>query len=219
MGDRILGLNTGADDDLAQPFDLDELEALVRALARRGSAANVASFCGMHCATPNGAVYFNGEPMDLAPRESALLRPLLAQACRAVTRERLFELVFPGQTPVQPETIEVVAYRHLDFEQAAAATPVRAHEWALRELARKLLHNANKRAPEGSPLFVPRYACLWQRIEADEKHLRFRPPRRRTRSHRQVVVGRTLLQDARSGGRRDRQGPGQRERAGRQGLT
>jgi two-component system, OmpR family, response regulator TctD len=56
-------------------------------------------------------VYFNREPMDLAPRESALLRPLLAQAGQAVTRERLFELVFPGQTQVQPEAIEVVAYR------------------------------------------------------------------------------------------------------------
>ena len=111
VGDRILGLNTGADDYLAKPFDLDELEARVRALARRGNAANVSRFCGMHCDTQNGAVYFNGEPMDLAPRESALLRPLLAQAGRAVTRERLFELVFPGQTQVQPEAIEVVAYR------------------------------------------------------------------------------------------------------------
>jgi two-component system, OmpR family, response regulator TctD len=122
VGDRILGLNTGADDYLAKPFDLDELEARVRALARRSGTANaatpfnerepaVSSFCGMHCDVQNGAVYFQGEPMDLAPRESALLRPLLAQAGRAVTRERLFELVFPGQTQVQPEAIEVVAYR------------------------------------------------------------------------------------------------------------
>ena len=35
VGDRILGLNTGADDYLPKPFDLDELEARVRALARR----------------------------------------------------------------------------------------------------------------------------------------------------------------------------------------
>jgi two-component system, OmpR family, response regulator TctD len=120
VGDRILGLNTGADDYLAKPFDLDELEARVRALARRGNAASgstiereigTASFCGMHCESQSGAVYFNGEPMDLAPRESALLRPLLARAGHAVTRERLFELVFPGQVQVQPEAIEVVAYR------------------------------------------------------------------------------------------------------------
>jgi two-component system, OmpR family, response regulator TctD len=120
VGDRILGLNTGADDYLAKPFDLDELEARVRALARRGGAVAgttterdnaAASFCGMHCDNQTGAVYFNGEPMELAPRESALLRPLLALAGQAVTRERLFELVFPGQSQVQPEAIEVVAYR------------------------------------------------------------------------------------------------------------
>lgn len=122
LGDRIEGLNLGADDYLAKPFDLDELEARVRALARRSGAGSAAatfnerepaasSFCGMHCDAQNGAVYFQGKPMDLAPRESALLRPLLAQAGRAVTRERLFELVFPGQTQVQPEAIEVVAYR------------------------------------------------------------------------------------------------------------
>jgi two-component system, OmpR family, response regulator TctD len=126
VGDRILGLNTGADDYLAKPFDLDELEARVRALARRAGAAGAAgvagavsldreatppAFCGMHCEAHNGAVYFKGEPMDLAPRELALLRPLLARAGHAVTRERLFELVFPGQPEVQPEAIEVVAYR------------------------------------------------------------------------------------------------------------
>jgi two-component system, OmpR family, response regulator TctD len=115
VGDRILGLNTGADDYLAKPFDLDELEARVRALARRGGVADrdtgTSAFCGMQADAHNGAVYFNGAAMDLAPREAALLRPLLAQAGRAVTRERLFELVFPGQTQVQPEAIEVVAYR------------------------------------------------------------------------------------------------------------
>ena len=116
VGDRILGLNTGADDYLAKPFDLDELEARVRALARRAGTsaereAAVATFCGMHCDAASGALYFNGTPLELAPREAAMLRPLLAQAGRAVSRERLFELVFPGQAQVQPEAIEVVAYR------------------------------------------------------------------------------------------------------------
>ena len=117
VGDRVLGLNTGADDYLAKPFDLDELEARVRALARRGiatgerDAAPATTFCGMHCDAASGALYHQGAPMELAPREAALLRPLLAQAGRAVARERLFELVFPGETQVQPEAIEVVAYR------------------------------------------------------------------------------------------------------------
>ncbi len=122
VGDRILGLNAGADDYLPKPFDLDELEARVRALARRANAnagaerepmlaAGPPAWCGMRCDPQSGAVYRHGEAMDLPPRELALLRALLARPGHAVTRERLFELVFPGQTEVQAEAIEVVAYR------------------------------------------------------------------------------------------------------------
>ena len=116
VGDRILGLNTGADDYLPKPFDLDELEARIRALARRGAAASEAGsaapeFCGMRDDGPAGAICFRGQPMELAPREAALLRALLAQAGHAVAKERLFDLVFPGQPHLQAEAIEVVAYR------------------------------------------------------------------------------------------------------------
>jgi two-component system response regulator TctD len=118
VGDRILGLNTGADDYMPKPFDLDELEARVRALVRRsGNADNGASaargpaWCGMHVEKDSGAVYFNGQPMELAPRELALLQALLGKPGHAIAKERLFELVFPGESQVQPEAIEVVAYR------------------------------------------------------------------------------------------------------------
>ncbi|CAN5887427.1 transcriptional regulator TctD [soil metagenome] len=120
VGDRILGLNTGADDYLPKPFDLDELEARVRALARRagtpsdGDARGEPSapeYCGLRCDAQSGAIYFRGDALDLAPRESALLRALIAQPGQAVAKERLFALVFPGQAAVQAEAIEVVAYR------------------------------------------------------------------------------------------------------------
>ncbi|WP_088278339.1 response regulator transcription factor [Ideonella sp. A 288] len=116
VGDRILGLNTGADDYLPKPFDLDELEARVQALVRRqgGAAAAAESareFCGLRCDPDSGAVYLHGQAMDLPPRELALLRALLARPGQAVAKERLFDLVFPGQADVQIEAIEVVAYR------------------------------------------------------------------------------------------------------------
>ncbi len=116
VGDRILGLNTGADDYLPKPFDLDELEARIQALARRASPSSDADtaspeFCGLRDDGPGGAICFRGQPMELAPREAALLRALLAQAGHAVAKERLFGLVFPGQAQVQTEAIEVVAYR------------------------------------------------------------------------------------------------------------
>ena len=49
--------------------------------------------------------------MELTPRELALMHALLAQPGHAVTKERLYELVFPGQLDVQYEAIEVVVYR------------------------------------------------------------------------------------------------------------
>jgi len=118
VGDRILGLNTGADDYLPKPFDLDELEARVRALARRprnggraDEGAELPEFCGMRGDGQSGAVYHHGKVMDLAAREAALLRALLVRPGHAVAKERLFESVFPGETQVQAEAIEVVASR------------------------------------------------------------------------------------------------------------
>ena len=124
VGDRILGLNTGADDYLPKPFDLDELEARVRALARRGQGAapvEMPAFCGLRVDTASGAVLHNSQPMELPPREMALLRALLLRPGQAVARERLLELVFPPGEVVQPDAIEVVAYRLRKKLQATSA--------------------------------------------------------------------------------------------------
>jgi two-component system, OmpR family, response regulator TctD len=128
VGDRVLGLNTGADDYLAKPFDLDELEARVRALARRGgeggmsSAAALPEFCGLRADADSGAVYLQGQPLDLSVREAALLRVLLQRPGHAVAKERLSELVFAGEGEVQADAIEVVVYR---LRKKLAATPAR----------------------------------------------------------------------------------------------
>lgn len=116
VGDRILGLNTGADDYLAKPFDLDELEARVRALARRAAGRGVDGAAaqelgGLRADADSGAVCLHGQPMDLSVREAALLRALLARPGQAVAKERLSELVFAGETQVQSDAIEVVVYR------------------------------------------------------------------------------------------------------------
>lgn len=117
VGDRVQGLNVGADDYLAKPFDLDELEARLRALYRRHSenyadaGASQEEKNGLRLDKESGAVYHAGQALALPPRELALLQALLARPGQAVAKERLFELVFPGQAEVQFEAIEVVAYR------------------------------------------------------------------------------------------------------------
>jgi two-component system, OmpR family, response regulator TctD len=114
VGDRILGLNTGADDYLAKPFDLDELEARIRALARRGqrpAAGAALAFCGLQADPQSGAVYLNGNLLELSTREAALLRALLGKAGQAVAKERLSDQVFAGEDTVAADAIEVVAYR------------------------------------------------------------------------------------------------------------
>jgi two-component system response regulator TctD len=111
-----LGLNTGADDYLAKPFDLDELEARVRALARRRGAAPPAPLWQPSSAACAATRQRRGLParpaaMELTAREAALLRALLARPGQAVAKERLSELVFPGEAEVQADAIEVVVYR------------------------------------------------------------------------------------------------------------
>ncbi|WP_225581228.1 response regulator transcription factor [Acidovorax sp. ACV02] len=118
VGDRVVGLNAGADDYLPKPFDLDELEARLRALVRRSGdpavaplAPSIVQIGAIRYDKDSGALYLNGEVMELTPRELALMHALLAQPGHAVTKERLYELVFPGQLDVQYEAIEVVVYR------------------------------------------------------------------------------------------------------------
>ena len=122
VGDRVMGLNTGADDYLAKPFDLDELEARLRALSRRSAAVQSEGVAGgvgqggsalgaLHLDPESGAAYVGEALLEMPPRELALLQALMARPGRAVAKERLFELVFPGALDVQYEAIEVVVYR------------------------------------------------------------------------------------------------------------
>jgi two-component system response regulator TctD len=126
VGDRVLGLNTGADDYLAKPFDLDELEARLRALNRRRPAAGASTpsytVGPLRYDRDSGAIYHGADVLELTPRELALLQALMAKPGHAVSKERLFELVFPGESDVQYEAVEVVVYR---LRKKLAATGVK----------------------------------------------------------------------------------------------
>jgi two-component system response regulator TctD len=117
VGDRVVGLNTGADDYLPKPFDLDELEARVRALARRSTGMGEEQpqdsphWGQLRRDRDSGAIYHGLKVLDLSPRELRLLHALMDRPGHAVMREKLFELVFAGEIDVLPEAIEVVVYR------------------------------------------------------------------------------------------------------------
>ncbi len=120
VGDKIIGLNSGADDYLPKPFDLDELEARLRALSRRRAPTGRASDAdstdtnwvgALRYDKESGAIYHRDQVLELTPRELALLHGLIVKPGQAVSKERLFELVFPGEVDVQYEAVEVVVYR------------------------------------------------------------------------------------------------------------
>jgi two-component system, OmpR family, response regulator TctD len=115
--DLVAGLSLGADDYLPKPFDLDELVARLQALARRHAGARpepggaMLKLGGLLMEKDSGAVYFRDQVMELTPRETALLQALMGRPGHAVSKEKLFELVFPGEADVHYEAIEVVVYR------------------------------------------------------------------------------------------------------------
>lgn len=118
VGDRVLGLNSGADDYLAKPFDLDELEARIRALVRRTqpSSADAARPSSVPAGTLRydkaaEVFYWRDAIFELTPREVAFLKTLIQPLGQAVTKERLFNAVFANEADVQLEAVEVVAYR------------------------------------------------------------------------------------------------------------
>ncbi len=124
VGDRVLGLNTGADDYLPKPFDLDELEARIRALVRAQQRSVVSEtdlqdksltrpyrICGISYENSSKSFSFQGDPLELSPRETAMLLPLYERLGHAVPKERLLERVFADAADVQTDAIEVLAYR------------------------------------------------------------------------------------------------------------
>lgn len=113
VGDRVAGLNAGADDYLAKPFDLEELDARIRALLRRrGGNDDGVQKCGdLRFERSSGAFYCGDEPLEFTPREHTLLKALMTRPGHAITKERLFQQVFPSDENAQIESIEVIVHR------------------------------------------------------------------------------------------------------------
>ena len=113
VNDRVRGLDAGADDYLAKPFDLSELEARVRALVRRGMAGGPTLL--RHGALSYDQVgrvaQLNGETIELSAREVSLLEIFLQRAGRLVSKDQLVSHLCEWGEEVSPNAIEVYVHR------------------------------------------------------------------------------------------------------------
>lgn len=113
VGDRVAGLDAGADDYLAKPFDLAELQARVRALLRRskGVAVPVVRHGRVALDLATRTVNLDGARVDLLPREVATLEALLLNAGRVLSRAQLEDTLYGWGGEVESNAVEVYVHR------------------------------------------------------------------------------------------------------------
>ena len=112
-GDRVKGLDLGADDYMIKPFSLPELEARVRALIRRGQ-------CGVNPVYTCGTLTFdsvglraaiNGTTLELTTREMSVLEALMLRTGWVVSKEQLLERLYSYAEEASNNAIEVYIHR------------------------------------------------------------------------------------------------------------
>ena len=113
MADKVDGLDSGADDYLTKPFEMDEMFARVRALLRRRGDSKISRLevAGISLDPVDHVVEFDGASLDLTAREFAILEILLRHAGRFVSRQRLEEGIYSWGEEVGSNTVEVYISR------------------------------------------------------------------------------------------------------------
>jgi two-component system response regulator QseB len=133
VSDRVAGLDAGADDYLVKPFDLDELAARVRALARRRGGRAVPQLVhGSLVLDPAArSVSVAGAPVALSPREFALLEALLERPTAVLSRTQLEERLYGWNETVESNAVEVHLHGLRRKLGADAIRNVRGVGWTL----------------------------------------------------------------------------------------
>jgi len=118
VGDRVAGLDAGADDYLVKPFAYDELAARLRALGRRATATGRAKRSSPRRLV-SGAIVLDeasrrvtveGREVELSRQEFALLECLLRNAGRVLSRDELLDRAWPVGVALTPNAVEVYVH-------------------------------------------------------------------------------------------------------------
>ncbi|WP_446809562.1 response regulator [Methylomonas sp. 2BW1-5-20] len=109
VAERVAGLDTGADDFVTKPFDLAEICARLRALARRhdGHSLPLLEHKGVTIDPAAHQVYYNDKPVELAQKEFEVLSYLMGHIGQVISRARLEESLYAWGSEVESNAVEV----------------------------------------------------------------------------------------------------------------
>jgi len=109
VGDRVAGLDAGADDYVVKPYDMNELLARIRALIRRraGHGEPVFAHLGVTLNPATREATLNGQPVTLSAREWAVIEPLIARPGVLLSRAQLEEKLYSWKDDISSNAVEV----------------------------------------------------------------------------------------------------------------
>ena len=112
-GDKVAGLDAGADDYLVKPFELDELNARIRAVSRRhsGRAESTLTFGGIALDPATRQVTRDGEPVLLSAREFAVLEALMARPGALLSRAQLEDRLYGWGEEIESNAVSVYIHQ------------------------------------------------------------------------------------------------------------
>jgi two-component system OmpR family response regulator len=115
VDDRVRGLRSGADDYLVKPFSMEELSARVESLGRRGRAAGaeqrLLTVADLTLDRLSRQVRRGGEPLELQPREFAMLEYFMCNVGRVLTKSMILEHVWRWKFDPQTNVVDVLVFR------------------------------------------------------------------------------------------------------------
>jgi two-component system OmpR family response regulator len=112
VGDRVAGLDAGADDYIVKPYDTDELLARVRALLRRSAARGepLISHKGVELNPATREASLHGQALSLTPREWALLEPMLQRPGVVFSKAQLEQKLYSWKDDISSNAVEVYVH-------------------------------------------------------------------------------------------------------------